>query len=110
MANPHKGEVELKAGETVYVLRFSVDSICEVEEKAGKGFPALADGMGTLETITVSGVRLLLWGALRESHPDMSVKGAGELIPAFGGLAAVIPALATAIERAFPSEDSKDRP
>src|SRR5690349_6880771 len=104
MSNPHKGEVELEAGGETYTLRFSIDDICAVEEKTGKGFVALASAMSDPERMTVSGIRALLWGALRSSHPKVTLLDAGVLITKAGGVVAIVPKLAEALERAFPQE------
>lgn len=108
MANPHKGEVELVAGDKTFLLRFSIDDICAVEEKSGKGFVALTSAMSDPDRMTISGIRLLLWGALRTHHADVTLLQAGNLITSAGGLAKVVPILAIALERAFPQESGAD--
>ncbi len=103
MANPLKGEVELIAGDKPYTLRFSIDAICSLEERLGKGFPAIAVELQKPEKMTIVMVRHLLHASLTESHPDITLKQAGELIVTGGGMVIVLGKVSEAIAAAFPS-------
>ncbi|WP_342714049.1 hypothetical protein [Bradyrhizobium sp. B039] len=85
MANPHKGEVELVAGEATYTLQYSIDALCSMEAALDKNFTAIAAEMSNPARISVSMVRQLLYSGLQERHPELTLKEAGELIPAAGG-------------------------
>ncbi len=110
MANPHKGEVELKAGDETYVLRYSIDAICDLEERLGKSFPVLASEMADPTKFSVGLVRNVLHAGLCEKHPDISVKQAGELILSAGGLIAVMEKVSAAFAAAFPKSEASGTP
>jgi len=101
MANSLKGEVDLIAGDRTYVLRFSIDAICALEERLGKGFPAIAAEMQDPAKLTLGMARHLLHASLREHQPDITVKEAGELIVPAGGMIAVLEKVSAAINAAF---------
>lgn len=58
-------------------LRYTINSLCAVEEKAGIGFESL------ILTGQLSALRLLLWAGLRHEDEDLSVEDAGDLIDAY---------------------------
>lgn len=105
MANPHKGEVELVAGEERYTLRFSIDAICSLESSTGKGLPALIGEISDPDTMSVARLRDMLLAALAEHHPDITLKQAGELIVPAGGFIKVFEKVSEAIAVAFPAAD-----
>lgn len=106
MANPHKGEVEFKVGEKSYTLRLSADAICNVEEATGKGVLVLLEQLNKKETVTMGLVRLFLWAGLKEHHPEIDIKTAGELIVDAGGIFAVLEIFMLAFARAFPDGEA----
>jgi hypothetical protein len=108
--NPHKGEVELKAGEQVYTLRFSIDAICSLEAASGKPFSVTAMEMADPAKASMTLVRMLFHAALQEKHPDLSLKDAGELIIPAGGMAKVTEKVFEAFARAFPEAEASGTP
>lgn len=56
-------------------LRYTVNALCAVEELAGGSLDKLMEKQYTAS-------RLLLWGALRETMPELTLAQAGELIGA----------------------------
>lgn len=65
----------LELGGRGYLLRYTVNSMCAVEARVG----------GPLEDILkydFAAVRLLLWGGLIEGCPELTLKGAGDLMEA----------------------------
>lgn len=106
MPNPHKGDVELKAGDATYVLRYSIDAICSLESELDKGFPAIAAEMGDPGKMRLSVVRQVLFAGLRENHPDITLKQAGELIVTAGGAIVVLGKIAEAFGAAFPEAEA----
>ena len=56
-------------------MRYTINSLCLVEEKAGEPLDRLLDRQ-------FSATRLLLWGALTECQPEITLEEAGELIGA----------------------------
>ena len=108
MGNPHKGEIELQAGDAVYTLRFSIDAICSLEAATGKPFTASAVEMTDPKTASMTLVRLLFHASLMESHPDVSLKQAGEIIPAAGGMSVVTEKVFEAFALAFPAPEASE--
>lgn len=56
-----------------YLLCYSVNALCAVEERAGGSLDNLMEKQ-------FSATRLLLWGALTERQPGVTLEGAGEII------------------------------
>lgn len=100
--NPHKGEVELKVGDKIYTLRYSVDALCRLEAATGKGFPVLAGEMGDPERMTITLVRQVLWAGISCDGRSLMLEEAGELIPLAGGLVPVMTKVSEALSLAFP--------
>lgn len=110
MANPHKGEVELKAGDRAYVLRFSIDAICHLEAATGKPFAVTASEMSNPDKASMTLVRMLLHAGLQEHHPELSLKEAGEIIIDAGGMAVVTVKVFEAFAAAFPTPEASGTP
>lgn len=101
MANPHRGEVAFKAGEANYILVYSTNAICELEEALGKGLNAIVADMERLST-----VRAILWAGLRSRQPDITMAGAGEIID-LCGVAAATEVIGRALNAAFQRTEGK---
>jgi hypothetical protein len=105
MPNPHKGEAAFEVDGVVYTLRLSTNAICELETAMDKGLDAIVGNMARLST-----VRGLLWAALRDHHPEITMAGAGILIDK-AGMAAAMNAVTAALTAAFPPKtDEKAGP
>lgn len=108
MANPLKGEVSFEARGKTWTLLLNSNAQCELEEHTGRGILDLAteleswgppidpksrkpvaetpvEQLARLKRINIRSVRTMLWGALREKHPEIDVKEAGNLIDDMGG-------------------------
>lgn len=108
MANPHKGEARLEVGNVVYTLVFTVNTICTIEEKLGRGFLKIASELQDLENISYTVVRAMLWAALREKHKEISLEAAGYMIIDGGGLGPVLEKVMEAFTAAFPTPEASD--
>lgn len=108
--NPHKGEVELKAGDQVYVLRYSIDAICAIEEKLGKNFLRIVAEMQNPATMTVTMMREVLHAGLAERHPELTLKEAGEMLVAAGGVVGAMKKVNEAFGAAFPQAEASGTP
>lgn len=98
MANPHKGEVPLEIGGTLYTLRLDFNALCSAEAASGKTVSAL---IAELQTGSITAMRFLLWAAITWRVDDFTLLKAGELM-GDGGLDVVAVALTKAIELTFP--------
>lgn len=132
MANAHKGEVEFTADGKAYFLRFSTNAVCELEEVTGLGANAISrelgawgppvDGKGKpkaetaeqatarLDRVRVTLVRQVFWASLRDRHPDVTIKEAGDLMAEIGGMTEALELLNQAFVRAQPPETKGARP
>jgi hypothetical protein len=108
MINPHKGEISFESNGQRYVLQYSIDAICTLEGETGKGIVALATELEKSPSMTL--MRQLIWAGLLEHHPDMTLKEAGELILAAGGLVGAMSLFNKAFAGAFEKQDEKPRP
>lgn len=110
MANPHRGHIDLTAGEAVYRLSFSINALCELEDATGKSVNELVNEMNSPNP-RLSMIRTLLWGALRDHHEEVTLREAGE-IAGEAGMQQTGEAVGKAFELAFPAakEDPGSRP
>lgn len=110
MANSKRGQVDLKAGEAVYRLSFSINALCELEDETGKSVNELVAEMN-VPNPRLSMIRMLLWGALRDHHEAVTLRQAGE-IAGDAGMQATGEAVGKAFELAFPvaKEEPGPRP
>jgi len=88
MANRERGEVGLTVGAQTYRLKLTINAMCEIEDALSTpdqrvSFTAFLE---RLSENSVRDMRLVLWGALREYHPEVTLEGAGTLIQQLGGL------------------------
>jgi hypothetical protein len=100
MANKHKGEVALKAGDTTYTLRYGSNSLVELENRFGKNIGEIGQ-MLKPETLGITEIRALLWCALLKHHPETTEHGAGNIMDD-AGMTAALMAAAEAFVLAFP--------
>lgn len=80
MANAFKGEFPIEG--TPYVLRYTYNSLCEIESRAGVNFLVVMNRMNPQPSL--SDVRLLLWGGLLHNQPDLTIEQAGDIIEDLG--------------------------
>ena len=87
----------IELGGRNYALRYTVNSLCAVEARAG----------GPLESVLkydFAAVRLLLWGGLIEERPELTLREAGDLMEAYmragGALDALVDECAAALREA----------
>jgi hypothetical protein len=82
MANKLKGEVGFDVDGARYTLAFSINALCELEEKLGG---AVVD-LGTMMTggKRFSTMRSVFWCGLTEHHPELTEKEAGKIMTAIG--------------------------
>lgn len=99
MANPHRGEVELKAGEKTYTLVFTINAVCELESHLNK---SVTEIVGSMDRITV--VRAVLWAGLQHHH-KLTLEEAGDIMHA-AGAAATSAAINQAMTLAFPAPEA----
>jgi hypothetical protein len=84
--------IPIEAGGKAYKLIYTTNSLCALEEKSGLSINELTAGMGEGKGLTATRVRLLVWGALTEHHPETTLRQAGSIIDevGFANVAALI--------------------
>lgn len=106
MANRHKGDVSVKVGEREFIFRFSIDALCQLEEQTGKTIIEIGQILNS-GRIGVTLTRSLVWAALREHHPEITLKEAGEMLPDMGGAVGAMGPITQAFGAAFPERSGK---
>lgn len=109
MGNPIKGEVDFPVGDKTYRLRLSINQIIQVEDILGIGIIKIAGMFNDVESLTAGSVRAVLWGALREHHPEVDIMGAGDIM-AEARLQPTIEHVGQALQAAFPTVEGKETP
>ena len=109
MANRERGEVSLVVDGTAYVLRPTINAICEVEDLTGMTFTQLADRAGTGD---IRSMRALLWAYLQDRHADeiKTPADAGRWVERAGGLPGVEAALRDVVALNAPEHERAARP
>lgn len=105
MANADKGEVTLSLGGKSYTLRLSTNAMATAEGLLDK---EIGEIVAMLARGRLSALRVLLWAALIEKHPRLSLIDAGEMIDA--DREGVGDALGKALAAAFPEAKENPQP
>lgn len=106
MANPHRGEVALRIGDADYTLRFSVNALCALEDALDKSAGEIVASLGDGSKVRLKTIRALVWAALLDRHPDMTMQAAGNIV-SDGGTAFVMGKITEAMQAAFPAPEAK---
>lgn len=83
MANKHRGEVALQAGEKTYTIHFSTNALCNLEEALGMSVSQLSEEFAS-QAVGFRELRKILWAGMRDNHPDLDLEAIGEIIDAAG--------------------------
>ncbi len=102
MANPHRGEVALVAGDKTYTLVFTINALCDIEE-AHPGVNILSDFS------KLSNIRYLLLAGLAARHPETKKADAGNILQE-AGFQSVQVAVAEALQRGLGTRDKTANP
>jgi hypothetical protein len=79
MANAVRGETDVVVGGRTLTLSFSVNTICEMETRfPDKSLEDLGRWLTTSPSVAMK--RTMLFHALRDHHPEMDERTAGELL------------------------------
>jgi len=79
MANPLRGEVPLQLDGKTYRLKWATNAICEFEDLMGGGLLTL----GPMAS-SVKALRAMVWAALQEFHPEITLKQVTEWFDVHG--------------------------
>lgn len=78
--NKFKGEVALPAGDKTYMVRFTANALCEMEEALGMGINQIATQLADVANMRIKTVRAMLWAGLRDAHRETTLQAAGEIL------------------------------
>lgn len=101
---PVERDGELREEVVAYELRFDWNMACVFERHSGKVLSQVLDEIGTSQFSAVT-ARALVWAALRERHPDVSIERAGHLVARIGWQP-TLKLLGDALAFFFPEEKS----
>lgn len=110
MGNQNTGAVEIVADGKTYTLRYSVNALCLLEERAKMSFPEIATQMADPVRVSMTLVRHLLHAGLSDYHSEVSLRQAGEMIPVLGGIYAALEPIGRALGFAFPNGEADNGP
>lgn len=79
MANAFRGEVAAKYEGEDYTIVLDFNALCDFEGETGKNALTALDGMEKGE-VNASDMRALMWAALRQNHPEMTLQLAGKIL------------------------------
>lgn len=103
MANPHRGQVALHAGDDTYTLSFSVNAICALEEALDMPVAKIGGMLDDPDKMRMALMRTVVWAALQDHHDALSEKDAGLVISA-AGIGPTMAKIGEAFQLAFPQE------
>ena len=112
MANRERGESAFVVGGATYTLRLTTEATAQLEDACSTPeremfFP---DILAKVLRGSVKYTRLFVWAALREHHPNLTVKDVGALIDQVGGITAFAETIAGVVETTKPDEEDTARP
>jgi hypothetical protein len=103
VANKHKGEATIVVGtapdERTYTLLLSFDALVNIEEATGQDIGAVFESLKDRPRLKT--IRHVFFAALRENHPELTERLAGELLLQTS-MQDVVLAIQRAGEAAFP--------
>jgi len=111
MPNPKKGEIlfQLPDGGEAYTLRFSTNSLVELENSLDKSLDEISLSMRDPKLLRIGIVRAVFWSALRDNHKSVTLSQAGDIIDK-AGLGPVVEVVSQAFALAFGDGDERDPP
>lgn len=110
MANRQKGEAEIQAGGKTYVLRMTMTSMCQAEDKMSTPDKdvTFVEIMQKADRGSMRHMRVVFWAALLPHQPHMTLQDASDVIEEIGGVPALGAALLAMSKASQP--DAEDLP
>jgi uncharacterized protein YxjI len=105
MANPEKGELSFEVQGEQYTLHYSTNAVSELEDAVGKTAMQIQKEVQSWKTkpekFSISLLRKMFWAGLQDHH-SLSLKEAGNLFDAAGGVVVVFGLITGALARSQP--------
>lgn len=105
ISNPLKGEITVNSGDVSYVLRYTANSLCALEDALNKNISEIGVMLNDTSKLRISTMRTLFWAGLVDHQPQITEKMAGDIMTAVGIQTALIKVM-EAFVAAFPQEKS----
>ena len=81
MANPERGEVRVTVAGVDYLLRYTTNAICTLEERTEERAVPLLKRFAAMDT-GMADLRVIVWAGLLDQQPDTTLEDAGAVIDA----------------------------
>ena len=110
MANPQRGEAHIDINGDTYTLALDLNALCELQEALNPRDPDSVELDGLMKQLGKMNpryVRAFVWATLRRHHPEITLKGASDLVTEAGGIATFIEQMGTLLQSTQP--DARDR-
>lgn len=104
MANKHRGEVGFDFNGESFVLRYTSNSLCELEDALDMGVTEIATALANPAGVRLKTARAVFWAGLIDGRDDMTAKKAGDIIDCIGFIKA-LELIGKAMALAFPADD-----
>lgn len=103
--NKERGEVEIAYSGEKYLLRYSTNSLCELEDQVKMTIPEILAHFTGGANLGLKMLRAVLWAGLLEHHEkdSVTIEMAGKIIDELSSIK-VLEAVQTALIASFPEE------
>ena len=81
MANPERGEVRVTVAGVDYLLRYTTNAICTLEQRTEERAVPLLKRFAAMDT-GMADLRVIVWAGLLDHQPDTTLEDAGAVIDA----------------------------
>ncbi len=98
--------MSLVAGDNTHVIRFTMNSICQLEDCLGKPVTEIAALLQNPSSFRMGMARAILWAGLLDKNPEVTLETAGDIATDVG-IPACMNAIGKAFSLAFPSEQKE---
>ena len=102
MTNLARGAVTFEAGGKTYTLTYSTNAFCEIEQATSRSIKKIGMELLDPDNLTINTLRTVVWGGLREHHPEITFADAGRLIDQLG-MTNMLTLVLQAVAAAFPA-------
>lgn len=107
MANPEKGETDLKLDGKTFIICLTAHEIVKIEQLYDVGITEISTWFQS-QNMRLWRMQALLWAALQRHHSEVTIDQALDMIATSENLKAVLPKLIEAINMSFPPAVASD--
>lgn len=109
MANQERGEIEIQVNDKAYILRLDLNALCDVESVLSSDTRMVTwqQALAMVERRSLSAVRAVLWAALKDRQPGMTLSDVGALMLEMGSVADIEKKLQAAVQASMPTASDR---